>query len=401
MDKQIMDKFIRVQDITIPDQFFHPLKTDSPELDATLSELGGFIPSQVILVTGNPGSGKTTLCAVAGSRLVKTTGRPVVFLSYEMSDFQLKTQARKIPGFDQLLISTHEFHIEPEGMATLFRALDSINPALVVIDSLQKMSSKMPHGMNRGQVVLVEEFTKWAKKSFTPVMLIGHNSKGGDYAGPSFLKHEVDSHLCVWYDKETHERMFSMTKNRFGGNMEQYGFRINADGVFVGSEWRSKFETQTTGEVCEMITDYKLAGSETTHNWDKFKDAATALVLHLNRKHADRIRSSSFVGSPDKIQLTWEGKRACCFFKTGQINFGKKFFDRTMTDTVWPIIGYRSEKPYMQTYVSSKEEAAMWVVIHEWVHLFKGYQKHTKRMWREIARIAAEESWIWSNIKTA
>jgi SpoVK/Ycf46/Vps4 family AAA+-type ATPase len=398
-ENNVLDLFKRVSDIEVPEQFFNPIKTESPELDSVFSELGGLIPSQVTLVTGNPGSGKTTICAVIGSRLTANTNRPVVFLSYEMSDFQLKTQARKIPGFNDLLISTHEFHTQPEGISSLFAALEKINPCLVIADSLQKMASKMPQGPTRGQVVLVEEFTKWAKKSFTPVLLIGHNGKGGDYSGPSFLKHEVDSHLCVWYDRETSERLFSMSKNRFGGNMEQYGFRITPEGVFIGSEWWNVMQTQTPDEVCDMVADYRVSGSPTSHNWEKFKDAASSVINYLNTKHADRFAKSTFVGDPDKVTLTWEGRRACCYVQEGRINLGRKFFDRTMTDAGWKRIGYRSEKPFMQKYCSTKEDAAMWVVIHEWVHLFKGYQHHTKKMWKEISRIAAEESWIFSSAR--
>jgi hypothetical protein len=397
---QAKQHFLKVSDITVPDRLFQSLKTDSPELDNVLSEIGGLIPSQVILVTGNPGSGKTTLCAVIGSRVAERDNRPVVFLSYEMSDFQLKLQAKKIPGFDSLLVSTHEFHKDENGLDLLFAALESINPSMVIVDSLQKMASKMKHGPTRGQIVLVERFTKWAKKTFTPILLIGHNDKGGNYSGPSFLKHEVDSHLTVWYDREIHERLFSMSKNRFGGNMESYSFRITPEGVFIGSEWWNLMQGQTEDEVCEMIADYKESGTETSHSWDKFKDAATALIMHLNKKHAERFPTATFVGSTENVTLTWEGKRACCYVKEGRINLGRKFFDKVMTDTDWKRIGYRSEKPFMQKFASTKEEAAMWVVIHEWVHLFKGYQHHTKKMWREISRIAAQESWLWSSINT-
>ena len=174
--------FRRVSDILVPDILFQSIKTGCSEIDGTFSEIGGLIPSQVSLVTGNPGSGKTTICSAIGSRIAMNTGRPVVFLSYEMSDFQLKLQANKMPGFQDLLVSTHEFHAESDGMAQLFQALDKISPALVIVDSLQKMASKMPAGPTRGQIVLVEAFTKWAKKNYVPVLLIGHNDKGGNYA---------------------------------------------------------------------------------------------------------------------------------------------------------------------------------------------------------------------------
>lgn len=392
--------FKRISEIEVPDKLFQTSKTDSPELDSVFSEIGGLVPSQVILVTGNPGSGKTTLCAVVGSRIAKKDSRPVVFLSYEMSDFQLKLQARKIAGFDSLLVSTHEFHAQPGGIDLLFQTLDCLEPSMVIVDSLQKMASKMPDGPTRGQIVLVEHFTKWAKRSFVPVMLIGHNDKGGNYSGPAFLKHEVDSHMTIWFDQEIRERLFSMSKNRFGGNMESYPFRITPDGVFIGSEWWNQIDAQGPDGVRDMIIDYKSDSSGDKINWEKFKNSAEGLIRYLNQKHSTRFANQTFVGTPEKVSLSWEGKRATCTFKTGQINLGSKFFANITADT-WKWVGYRSERPFISEYVKNKEEAALWVVLHEWVHLFKGYQHHTKKMWKEISRIASEESWMWNNAKPA
>ena len=73
--------FRRVSDILVPDILFQSIKTGCSEIDGTFSEIGGLIPSQVSLVTGNPGSGKTTICSAIGSRIAMNTGRPVVFLS--------------------------------------------------------------------------------------------------------------------------------------------------------------------------------------------------------------------------------------------------------------------------------------------------------------------------------
>lgn len=85
----------RAGDIIVPDKLFHPIRTDNVEIDGAFSELRGIIPSQVVLMTGTPGSGKTTLASVIASRAQRSDGRPAVFLSYEMSDFQLKLQAKK------------------------------------------------------------------------------------------------------------------------------------------------------------------------------------------------------------------------------------------------------------------------------------------------------------------
>lgn len=395
-------EFKRISDIVVPDILFNSISTANPELDSVFSELGGLIPSQVTMVTGNPGGGKTTLCAVIGSRVAKTVpAKPAVFLSYEMSDFQLKLQAKKIPGFSDLLISTHEFHAEKDGIDRLLKALDSIDPSMVIVDSLQKMASKMPQGPTRGQIVLVERFTKWAKKSFTPVLLIGHNDKGGNYAGPSFLKHEVDSHLTVWYDKESSERMFSMSKNRFGGNMESYNFRITGDGVYIGSEWWKVVDSRTEDDVKDIVMTFKSKSSSGEKlNWNQFQESATALVNHLKKKYAEDFANNTHIKDPMKLKLTWNGKRAWCAIHKGIINLGKGFFEN-VTDGNWQNIGYKSEKSTIAKFVSTKEEAALYAVIHEWVHLFKGYDKHTPKMWKEIARVAENESWLWSNHSNA
>lgn len=388
--------FKRVSDITVPERLFQSLRTDNVDIDTVLSEIGGLIPSQVILVTGNPGSGKTTLCAVIGSRIAQRDKRPVVFLSYEMSDFQLKLQAKKMPGFDSLLISTHEFHAEAGGVADLFKALNSLNPSMVIVDSLQKMSSKMPEGPTRGQVVLVEAFTKWAKKTFTPVLLIGHNDKGGNYSGPSFLKHEVDSHLQVWFDKELQERMFGMDKNRFGGTADPCTFRIDRNGVHIGQEWWQKTEAAGDSAVLDMVAELRTASKGEKLSWEKFKPAAEGLIRMLNRKYAHRFAKDTFIGDPSRVKLTWTGKRACCTPMTGEINLGKAFFDTYLTEGHYDKVGYRSEKPFIKAYAKTKEEVALWVVLHEWCHLFKDCQKHTSRMWKEISKLAAQERWLFT-----
>lgn len=258
----------------------------------------------------------------------------------------------------------------------------------------------MAEGPTRGQIVLVERFTKWAKKTFIPVLIIGHNDKGGNYAGPAFLKHEVDSHMNVWTDKESGERMFGMSKNRFGGNTEGYTFRITSDGVHIGSEWWNIVESRTESEVLDIVMDFKSSKAGEQINWLKFRDSATSIINHLNKKYATEFAEKTFIKDPKKIKLTWEGNRAFCAYNTGQLNFGNKWITK-ITDKNWKGVGYRSEKPYVWKFAKNKEEAAIWAVLHEWVHLFKGYQKHTKTMWTEIARIAAAEPWMWSNISAA
>ena len=384
MDKYPKE-FTRISEIHVPEKLFEVIKTGVPELDKSFSEIGGLVPSQVIMVTGNPGSGKTTLCAVVGSKVSKVDPRPAVFLSYEMSDFQLKLQASKIPGFSDLLVSTYEFYKDSDGLDSLFKALDMIQPSVVIADSLQKMASKMPQGPKRGQVVLVERFTKWAKQSFTPVLLIGHNDKGGNYAGPSFLKHEVDSHLVVTQDRETRERFFNMTKNRFGGNIEEYFFRISSDGVYIGDEWFNSNEVKEE-DVVELVKTFKESG----FNAQEFQKVGTSLINYLNHKYQERIQTETLIRDASKVKLEWHDSYSYCNPNSGRVVLSASIFGD------WEHVPYQREKPFAEKYVSTREEMALWKVIHEWCHLFTGCQKHASPLWNRITEVAEEESWLWS-----
>lgn len=248
------------------------------------------------------------------------------------------------------------------------------------------------------QEELVSFFTKFSKETFIPTLLIGHCGKDGSYAGPAFLKHEVDSHMEIYIDKESRERFFKFSKNRFGGTADPYVFRITSDGVFVGNEWWSKpslVEDANSSTLRAAITAFKTAGSTTAKMpWDKFRDAAELLVHDLKRRDATRFATETKCKSPESIKISWEGSRAYCQFATGHLNFGRKFFEG-FSLTAHKAIGYKSEKPYAQKYCKTREEAALWVVLHEWVHLFAGYEKHTKDMWIEIEKYAKEYNYLW------
>lgn len=381
--------FKRVDDIVIPDILFHPTKTGTPEFDNRFSEMGGVTPSCVTLVTGTPGAGKTTLMATLGARL--QTARPVVFLSYEMSDFQTKLTAKKIAGFEKMLIVTEPFHKESHQAFEEFLngPLTELNPSLVIVDSLQKMAGVMSGSFNNNQVWLTEKFTEFAKKTFIPVNMIGHVSKDGTYKGPTTIKHEVDAHMHIWQDKELQERVFAFSKNRFGGVGDPAIFRITSHGVYVGEEWWLKAASEGDEGIAQMaksaITEFTAQSKKSDAiPFKAFQKMAKTLHKYLETKYHDDMKANTVSGKT-VTPLRWKGKRAFCSPTNGYINYGEKFF-KTINNNNWKGVGYKTEKPYIARHCESKEDVAIWVVYHEFQHLFKGCLKHTKSFFAQIEK---------------
>jgi predicted ATP-dependent serine protease len=396
--KKYPNIFKRVDDIQIPEILFHPTKTDTPELDNVYSEMGGVVPSCVTMVTGTPGAGKTTLMAVMGSRLVSP--RPVVFLSYEMSDFQLKLQAKKIPGFDKMLLVTEPFHKDTEKFEAFLEMLKELNPSMVIADSLQKMAGVMPGSFDKAQIYLAEKFTKFAKDTYIPVQLIGHVNKDGSYKGPTTILHEVDAHLHVSFDKEMGERIFKMGKNRFGGITDPYIFRINNQGVYIGQEWwdlSSGNSEEALAAAKASVMAFKSASSQSeVVPFKAYQEMSKEVMHYLSDKYAEELKNNGVAKTPE-IKLSFKGSSAWCQAATAKINFGPKFFKASNSSNfTWTRVGYKREKEFIKRHCANKEDMAMWLILHEFSHLWTGMQHHKLSFFKFIEKFAIEDKWMFS-----
>ena len=165
--------FRKASTIVVPEILFKTIKTGSPEIDATFSEVGGIVPSQVTLMTGKPGSGKTSLALTTTTKAQLRTGKSGAFISLEMSDFQLALSKKKFPTFDTMMVDT-EFSLK-----STLKALYEMKPSSVVLDSIQMAAALAVEkgeskNFNQAQKDIVNAFTKYAKETFVPVFLIGH-----------------------------------------------------------------------------------------------------------------------------------------------------------------------------------------------------------------------------------
>ncbi|MEI6326900.1 MAG: DNA repair protein RadA [Candidatus Roizmanbacteria bacterium] len=197
--------------------------TSIHEFDRVLG--GGFVPGHVVLLTGEPGIGKSTLLLQALSKLT------TLYISGEESASQIKDRA------DRLKVNVAQFvfsdTLQVEGIISGISSLTTL-PDLVVIDSIQMIYSKIQEG-TPGSVAQMREcalqLVRLAKEKHIAMIFIGHVTKDGDIAGPKIVEHMVDTVLSFEGEKVSHFRVLRANKNRFGSTDEIGIFEMSGEGL--------------------------------------------------------------------------------------------------------------------------------------------------------------------------
>lgn len=198
-------------------------KTGIAELDRVLG--GGIVAGSLVLISGEPGIGKSTLLLEAAAR----SGLQTLYISGEESPRQIKLRA------DRLKADISRIRVCPETDAeNIAERVLAEKPEFVVIDSVQTVSLE---GVNSsaGSISQVREcavrFMHLAKDSGIPVFLVGHVNKEGAVAGPKVLEHTVDAVLVFEGDRNTDLRILRAAKNRFGSTNEIGVFAMTSSGL--------------------------------------------------------------------------------------------------------------------------------------------------------------------------
>jgi DNA repair protein RadA/Sms len=185
---------------------------------------GGIVYGSLVLIGGEPGIGKSTLMLQVGLALDKLK---VLYVSGEESDQQIKMRAERLSTHsdgDGLGVRSDNFFVLTEtNTRNIFQAVESLQPQLLIIDSIQTLHSHQLDSVagSVGQVrQCAAELMKFAKETNTPVFLVGHITKDGMLAGPKVLEHMVDTVLQFEGDRHLAYRILRTTKNRFGSTSE-------------------------------------------------------------------------------------------------------------------------------------------------------------------------------------
>ncbi|MGV0835602.1 DNA repair protein RadA [Mycolicibacterium thermoresistibile] len=203
--------------------------TGVSELDRVLG--GGLVPGSVTLLAGDPGVGKSTLLLEVAHRWAQA-GRRALYLSGEESAGQIRLRAERTG------CSHDEVYLAAESdLQTALGHIDAVRPSLVVVDSVQTMSTTEADGVTGGvtQVrAVTTALTSYAKAAAPPgvaMLLVGHVTKDGAIAGPRSLEHLVDVVLHFEGDRTSALRMVRGVKNRFGAADEVGCFLLHDSGI--------------------------------------------------------------------------------------------------------------------------------------------------------------------------
>lgn len=199
------------------------VKTGLFEFDRVLG--GGLFPGEVVLLTGEPGIGKSTLLLQALTQL-KT-----LYISGEESPEQVRDRAERLKiNLERFLFSDN---LQVEGIA---EGLEEIKDQIevIVIDSVQTVYSNKVDAQPGSVSQLRESASQLiiaAKKMKLPMILVGHITKEGDIAGPKTLEHMVDAVLTFEGERVSQFRVLRGQKNRFGSTDEVGIFEMAGAGL--------------------------------------------------------------------------------------------------------------------------------------------------------------------------
>ncbi|WP_336631824.1 MULTISPECIES: DNA repair protein RadA [unclassified Microbacterium] len=196
------------------------------EFDRVLG--GGIVPGAAILLSGEPGVGKSTLLLEVAARTA-AAGRRVLYVSAEESLGQVRLRAERTGSLHPELYLASE-----TDLATILGHVDETRPDLLVVDSVQTVASALVDGAagHPGQVrEVASTLIRVAKARSLPVILVGHVTKDGQVAGPRILEHLVDVVCHFEGDRQTSLRFVRALKNRFGATDEVGCFEQTQHGI--------------------------------------------------------------------------------------------------------------------------------------------------------------------------
>lgn len=223
VSRSMLHRPVRIAEISTEEEArYH---TGLTELDRVLG--GGIVKGSLVLISGEPGIGKSTILLQICEYLGKTLR--ILYVSGEESSRQIKLRAARLGVNSENLFILTETDVQ-----NVVEQIRSDQPDLVMVDSIQTMNFTDLNS-SPGSVTQVRECTNalmhTAKVLEIPIILVGHVNKDGAIAGPKVLEHIVDAVLYFEGDRQMTYRILRAVKNRYGSTNEIGVFDMGDNGL--------------------------------------------------------------------------------------------------------------------------------------------------------------------------
>lgn len=265
-----------ILDINIPAAMRVRHKSNIEWLDDAFAD--GLVSTQVIMLTGDPGGGKTTLMLQWADSLTGA-GHNVLYNSYEESLFQVALKIEQLGLKTGFVPSQHRK--APDLLAQADRMMKAAPKKhfILIQDSLPTlddgfykdgaMNSKTPERA-------VTMLNNWAKESGATVIFVNHVTKSGVFVGKNTVKHAIDTHAAIKVDKKTGYRNFNVEKSRFGATYNTYVIGLGQGGI------------KLVRKVSKIAAD--LDGDDVTAQSQSNSSTDDAMVIDMEHRRNGRGR---------------------------------------------------------------------------------------------------------------
>lgn len=226
-----------IKDVTVPAALRNRVKTGVSWFDDAVGG-EGFVPSSVMMLTGTPGAGKTTMMLQLADSIT-AAGHICLYNTGEESLYQVRMVTERLELKNGFVCGQDIMVEDVLDHANELRKTNPGKQVFILQDSLQTLDDgKYANGTNGATPLrCVEMLTDWAKSNYGIVAFIGQVNKNGDFSGKNGILHAIDVRGQLYIDQdaksETHgERIFEVTKNRFGCSGRAYVLGIERKGLY-------------------------------------------------------------------------------------------------------------------------------------------------------------------------